>query len=112
MAIYAHRDTVHQKVKNPKKKYLAEFSLLYKAAFLKGLKLFSTREACETRILRLIKLWKRKFKFKCLSCEELFEESSELSNHDARWCQMSRVSQNGEQDQSTSQSRVIFLLFS
>ena len=56
------------------KKLGPEFSILYKAAFLKRPhKLFSTREAFEVRMMALIKKWRRDFRFKCFSCEALFE---------------------------------------
>lgn len=85
LQIYAHRSKMHPK----SAELTADFCLLYKAPFLKGPhKLFSTREACEKRILSVIKSWKRQFQFKCFACHSYFEDSQQLSSHDTRWCQM------------------------
>ena len=87
MAIYEHRQEVHKKEET---RMVADFCLLYKAAFLKapGSKLFSTREAFEARISPVIKRWKRLFKFKCFACQSYFENPQQLSSHNVRWCQM------------------------
>ncbi len=107
LAIYGHREQVHQSVQSKDGKLVADFSLLYKAAFLKGPhKLFATREACEDRIEGLIKSWKKQFKFKCPACHMYFENSQELSSHDTRWCFMLHSTDREE----TSISKVSQLL--
>jgi hypothetical protein len=86
-AIYDHRQEMHKSSEGSQ--IVADFSLLYKAAFLKGPhKLFSTREAFEARISRLIKSWKRAYKFKCFACQTYFESPQDLSSHNTKWCQM------------------------
>ena len=67
----------------------SDFSVLYKAAFLKAPhRLFSTREALESRLTSLIKTWRREFKFTCFSCESLFDNVGDLRDHNTTWCQM------------------------
>ena len=67
----------------------SDFSVLYKAAFLKAPhRLFSTREALESRLTSLIKTWRREFKFTCFSCETLFDNVGDLRDHNTTWCQM------------------------
>ena len=87
MAIYEHRQALHKA--SSENAMVADFSVLYKAAFLKGSKkLFSTREALEKRISPVIKRWKRRFTFKCFACQSYFENVENLRNHNVRWCQM------------------------
>ena len=101
MAIYQHREEVHKK-ESSSSGLVADFSVLYKAAFLKApSKLFNTRQAFEARISPVIKRWKRLFKFKCFACQSYFENPQQLSSHNVRWCQMLH-SASAEQDFSSS----------
>merc|ERR1712016_427790 len=93
---------------------VADFCLLYKAAFLKapGSKLFSTREAFEARISPVIERWKRLFKFKCFACQSYFENPQQISSHNVRWCQMLHSEQefpskifNAKEEQSNSENQ-------
>ena len=110
MAIYEHRQEVHKKEET---RMVADFSVLYKAAFLKApSKLFSTRQAFEARISPVIKRWKRLFKFKCFACQSYFENPQQLSSHNVRWCQMLHSEQefpskifNAKEEQSNSENQ-------
>jgi hypothetical protein len=71
------------------KSNMADFTLLYKASFLKnGNMLFATREEIEKRIKVVISKWPRTFAFRCCGCQCFFSNANELSNHNSRWCQM------------------------
>ena len=67
---------------------ISDFSLLYKAAFMKKTNLFATREEFERRAKVLISRWQKLFAFQCYGCRSLFQKSEELSNHNSTWCQM------------------------
>lgn len=86
-AIYEHREK--EKHKRKKSSLAAEFSVLYKASFLKGpSKLFSTREAFEARIAPVVQSWQKCWKFKCMACQSFFDLASDLSRHNTNWCQL------------------------
>ena len=67
---------------------ISDFTLLYKAAFMKKTNLFATREEFERRAKVLIARWQKLFAFQCYGCRSLFQKSEELSNHNSTWCQM------------------------
>ena len=67
---------------------ISDFTLLYKAAFMKKTNLFATREEFERRAKVLIAKWPKLFAFQCYGCRSLFQKSEELSNHNSTWCQM------------------------
>ena len=75
--------------KNPSKSLISDFTLLYKASFLKeGSNLFATRDAFEARIKKVLVSWPRKFAFRCCGCQRFFPNADKLSSHNSRWCQM------------------------
>ena len=87
----------------------SDFSVLYKAAFLKAPhRLFSTREALESRLTSLIKTWRREFKFTCFSCESLFDSVGDLRDHNTTWCQMQNTRNDGNGNNWASASAKLF----
>ncbi len=101
-AIYEHRSSDH-KAEEDSGTLVADFSLLYKAAFLKGPhKLFSTREAFENRMAPIVKNWKKSFKFKCFACQTYFDSPDGLGSHNINWCQMQNGGGRDKSDQNES----------
>ena len=88
--VYSHNRTAHQEdsTSNSRQK-IADFSLLYKAPFLKAPNnLFSTREGFEKRLSDISTKWPKKFMFRCVACSNFFESAETLSAHNYRWCRM------------------------
>ena len=86
--MYNHIQELHNNEKDRQK--VAEFSLLFKAPFLKAPNnLFITREGFEKRMSAILCKWKKKFLFKCLQCSKYFETIDKLIEHSSNWCQIS-----------------------
>ena len=68
---------------------MSDFTLLYKADFLKQTcNVFATQKELENRLRPFIAKWQTTFAFQCCSCQYLYQNAEELSNHNSRWCQM------------------------
>ena len=86
--MYHHIQELHNKEKDRQK--VADFSLLFKAPFLKAPNnLFITREGFEKRMSSILCKWQNKFLFKCLQCSKYFETIDKLTEHSSNWCQHS-----------------------
>ena len=74
---------------NSKSNAMSDFTLLYKADFLKQTcNVFATQKELENRLRPFIAKWQTTFAFQCCSCQYLYQNAEELSNHNSRWCQM------------------------
>jgi hypothetical protein len=88
--IYDHKQAAHadDSSLNGRQK-VADFSLLYKAPFLKSPNnLFSTREGFEKRMSTILTKWPKKFLYRCYACSSYFETIDKLTDHNSLWCQM------------------------
>ena len=88
--VYDHKQTAHadDSSLNGRQK-VADFSLLYKAPFLKAPNnLFSTREGFEKRMSTILTTWPKKFLYRCYACSSYFETIDKLTDHNSLWCQM------------------------
>jgi hypothetical protein len=93
-AIYSHREDKHSKEDKLNK---SDFSLLYKATFLKAPgNLFNTRDAFEEKMMALTMSWPSSVSFKCGSCQTYFSEMSEYEKHNRKWCSL----QTGHMDKT------------
>ncbi|TRY69472.1 hypothetical protein TCAL_03255 [Tigriopus californicus] len=89
-AIYKHRDEVHGASTN----HQADFSILYKANFLRKNNIFMSIDALERKMETLSRDWFKDFVFQCPSCCEFFEDGPALDEHNAQWCQMQQFKEN------------------
>ena len=74
---------------NFKANEMSDFTHLYKADFLKQTcNVFATQKELENRLRPFIAKWQTTFAFQCCSCQYLYQNAEELSNHNSQWCQM------------------------
>lgn len=89
-AIYKHRDEMH----GASTKHQADFSILYKANFLRKNNIFMSIDALERKMEILSRDWFKDFVFQCPSCRDFFEDGPALEEHNAQWCQMQQFKEN------------------